>query len=599
MAGRSLIQMGEAWWSRLMPQHQKLKDRLNLILFAVVFTVCVASLIALQIALRTYDNMLYRESAKVLNLSSMVIENELKKIENISFLIMADSSVQGILSDKSTGKLAERYQTHTRLQQSLNAYAYSEGYIASINLVDSSNNQISVGRGWQEPGPIGLDELIALARKGEGRNVWVVPAEGGRSIMAVRAVRQIQNLSLDYLGLLVIRLNMPELISRLAEFYPRVDTNLIVMTGDGKRVHSRGLDPDWEKDLSRMLKGEPYGLRTFGGRRYFTASTKSSYTGWTYLSILPYDRIYQRILLLRNALMAVFVILFTLALWMGLGFTRSITRPIENLARLIKQVEQGDFSLRVEQALPENSPEEIRHLYRDFEIMLARIDALIQEEYEQQLLLKDTRYRALQAQINPHFLYNTLDSINWMAKAQGQREISAMVLALGDLLRSAIGKDDVLAIREELKIVQNYITIQKIRHEDRLVFETQLDEECLDALVPKLSLQPLVENSINYGLEKMVDTCRIVLRVGAADGMVVITVEDNGPGMDVDVPDRQALGAIRPKGTGIGLKNIDDRLKTLFGPEYGLRVTCQPGRGTQVSMFVPAGSGVPRKNTGA
>jgi len=416
--------------------------------------------------------------------------------------------------------------------------------------------------------------------------------------VAVRAVRQIQNLTLNYLGLLVIRLDMPDLISRLAETYPRVDTNLLIVTGDGKRIHNRGLELDWGKDIPGMIKGETYGLKTFGGRKYFTASIKSSYTEWTYLSILPYERIYQQIFWLRSIMVVIFILLFTAALWMGMSFTKSITRPIENLALLIKQVERGDFSIRVEQALPEHSAEEIRHLYRDFEIMLTRIDMLIQEEYEQQLLLKDTKYRALQAQINPHFLYNTLDSINWMAKAHRQREISAMVVALGDLLRSAIGKDDILAIREELKIVQNYITIQKIRYEERLIFETQLDEECLDASIPKLSLQPLVENSINYGLEKMVGICRILVRVSAVDGMVMVTVEDNGPGMDRDVLDQQMLGAIKPKGSGIGLKNIDDRLKTLFGPKYGLRVISQPGHGTQVSMFVPVRAVVSRENPG-
>ena len=145
-AGQSLL----AWKSRLaakLLRRQRLKDRLNLILCVVIFTVCVTSLIALQIALRIYDNTLYRESAKVLNLSSLVLENELKKVEDISFLILADASVQSLLSGKrSTTQLYERYRVDARLQQSLNAYAYLEEYIASINLIDSRNNRISLDR---------------------------------------------------------------------------------------------------------------------------------------------------------------------------------------------------------------------------------------------------------------------------------------------------------------------------------------------------------------------------------------------------------------------------------------------------------------------
>ena len=587
-AGQSLL----AWKSRLaakLLRRQRLKDRLNLILCVVIFTVCVTSLIALQIALRIYDNTLYRESAKVLNLSSLVLENELKKVEDISFLILADASVQSLLSGKrSTTQLYERYRVDARLQQSLNAYAYLEEYIASINLIDSRNNRISLGWGRGAPGDAELSKLISVANRNGGKNVWVVPAEDGQDLLAVRAIRQIENLTLDYLGLLIIRLDMRKLIGSLSGTYPRVDANLQIVSGEGKKIHSSGVELDWKKDVLDLKRGTDYGIKTIGSRKYFTAFFKSDYTNWTYINILPYEIIYQRIFWLRNLLVAAFIALFALVIWMGVRFTSNITKPIENLASIIKKVEKGDFSLPTDHSVAESSVEEIKNLYTDFSIMIGRINTLIQEDYKKQILIKDTKYRALQAQINPHFLYNTLDSINWMAKANQQAQISTMVEALANLLRRSISKQDVITIQEELEIVGNYIAIQKIRYEERLDFSLDVEDGCLDCLIPKLTIQPIVENAVNYGLEKMVGVCRIKLGVIAAGGIVTLTVEDNGPGVDTDLLDKRRRGEGGTKGSGIGLKNIDDRLKMFFGSGYCLRVTGKPEQGTQVTMAIPA-----------
>lgn len=236
--------------------------------------------------------------------------------------------------------------------------------------------------------------------------------------------------------------------------------------------------------------------------------------------------------------------------------------------------------------------DEIGVLQRDFTIMIQKIDTLIKDDYTKQILIKDAQLKALQAQINPHFLYNTLDSINWMAKLNQQRDISVMVESLGNLLRSAIsGKEPIITLKEEVQLLKDYLTIQKMRFGDRLQFQLEIDQQWLSLKIPKLILQPIVENSINYGLENTLGICRITVKAVPDSDCLNITVIDNGPGIPDELLKKLAQGEVKPKGSGIGLQNIDHRIKLIFGEEFGLSVTSELGVGTKVLIRIPKGGG--------
>jgi two-component system sensor histidine kinase YesM len=227
-------------------------------------------------------------------------------------------------------------------------------------------------------------------------------------------------------------------------------------------------------------------------------------------------------------------------------------------------------------------------LHRTFRIMVERINTLITENYANELLLKETEFRALQAQINPHFLYNTLESINWLAKVNKQAQISNMVESLGFLLRNSINmKEEILTLGEEIEVVKSYVTIQKYRFDERLAFGLEIPESLLKRRLPKLTLQPLLENAIHYALEPSIGTSSIIVSAELTEEGFFLTVADDGPGMPEDMLDKLRNGERRAKGKGIGLLNIDERIKIAFGDAYGIRIDSAPGRGTRVILTLP------------
>ena len=222
--------------------------------------------------------------------------------------------------------------------------------------------------------------------------------------------------------------------------------------------------------------------------------------------------------------------------------------------------------------------------------MIQQIDELIHENYSKQLTIKETEFKALQAQINPHFLYNTLESINWLAKGNGQTQISKMVEALGYLLRNSISlKKPLITIEEELNIVKSYIIIQKYRFEERLEFTIEVDSAVLGIEIPKLTVQPLVENAIHYALEPMIDPCKIRIYSIVTNEEFQLIIEDNGPGMDPDILEKLKRGEVKTRGQGVGLSNINDRIKLAYGEKYGVVIESATGEGTKIIIGIPIG----------
>ena len=570
--------------------HRPLKDKLFLFLFTALLILCVLSIVAFRVAFNFYDGQLYNEAAKVINLLATNIENELKKTEKLSFLILSDPNVQeDLIAIRSLPQGYSGYQATEKLQNILLSYALAEDYIASISLVDSKGGQFIVGVETQLKKEQN-EEILQKALKYEGKNIWLEPDSSDRMLKSARVIRQIPGLSLDFLGLLVIRVDMNKLVNQVAHFYPGFELYLQILSM-GKSIYATEKSITFdsnnplEDELSSVTWGRNYGIKTVNRNKYFIAYTNSSYTGWTYVNIIPFENINRQMVILRNIMIAFFSVVFGLVAVVGLKLTKSITKPFENLTVKMKQVESGDFSVGEEFEV-ETGIEEIAVLNRNFKIMVEKINNLIQENYIKQILIKETKYKILQAQINPHFLYNTLDSINWLAIVNNQEKISVMVESLGSLLRNSLGKSDIITIREEIAILQSYVTIQQIRYEERLQFQLAIDEEIWQYRIPKLTIQPIVENAINYGLEKIPDVCAIEVRGSLVEGGIQLTITDNGPGMDEDILHKIRAGEVKPRGFGIGLSNIDERLKMAFGREYGISISSRE-QGTMVKILIP------------
>jgi two-component system sensor histidine kinase YesM len=327
-----------------------------------------------------------------------------------------------------------------------------------------------------------------------------------------------------------------------------------------------------------------YYIDNIEGKKALVAYSAFDYTGWTFVHIVPFDKIFERISWMKLIMIALYAAIFVAAIYLGTQFSKSITSPIENLTSRMKVVEKGIFE-------PDDIPQfkhhdEISRLSRDFEKMIDKIHILVQENYLKQLVIKETEYKALQSKINPHFLYNTLESINWVAIVNGQDHISRMVKSLGDLLRNSIGAQEYVTVKEELDMLDNYLFIQTFRYEERLSVTLNIEERFLDYTIPKLIIQPIVENAIHYGVEGLTGTCRIIITAGVDRNLFFLQVSDTGQGMENDYLEQMETGNVKPKGTGMGLKNIDERLKLIYGNDYGVRIESSD-QGTSVLILMP------------
>lgn len=286
----------------------------------------------------------------------------------------------------------------------------------------------------------------------------------------------------------------------------------------------------------------------------------------------------RRLLLEEIPLMAA-CCLITLVL--GLSFSRIFTRKIEELTRNMDKVNHGSREVTVSS----DSEDEVGILINSFRRMMDEINRLIDEVYVNKIALKEYELKALQAQINPHFLYNTLSMMNWMAIRSGQMDISKVTLALSTFYRTALSKgEDMVTIETCIRNMEAYLEIQLTMHDYNFTVEWDIDPDIKNEKMPKLLLQPVVENAIEHGIdEKEEGDKKLFLSFKGQGDDVEIIVRDNGTGMEQE----KAETLVTYQAKEYGLKNVNDRIRLLYGEAYGIRIFSEPGEGTNVIMRFP------------
>ena len=283
-------------------------------------------------------------------------------------------------------------------------------------------------------------------------------------------------------------------------------------------------------------------------------------------------------------ILAVVPVVLLILLAISVLVSRLVSRPIHGLVDEMRRFEQ-DAAQFVYQ--PVSGTDEINVLSGSFEHMVVRIQNLMAEVKSEEETLRKTELKALQAQINPHFLYNTLDSIQWMCEVGRTDEAVQMVSALARLFRISISRGaDLIPIRRELEHAESYLIIQKFRYKDQFSYRFDVDESVLDCLCSKITLQPIIENAILHGFGELVEDGEIVISAKADSADVVLTVTDNGIGMD-EAQCHAILSHDQSEPGGIGIKNVADRIRIYFGAPYGLSIESEPDRGTRVTIRLP------------
>ena len=330
-----------------------------------------------------------------------------------------------------------------------------------------------------------------------------------------------------------------------------------------------------------------YEMKTDGQKENIVVGSVA-YTGWKLIGVVPESVQETSINKFRYYIITTILILVMMLLQVNRFISRKISRPIRELDESVKAYEAG--------AMPDiyiGGSAEIRHLGYSVQKSYEQIEALMKEIIQQQTERRKSELDALQSQINPHFLYNTLESITWMIEAQRNKEAVVMISELAKLLRVSLSRGKtIISIGDELQHSRSYMNIQRVRYKERFKVEFLIDEEIKNYCIVKLVIQPLLENAIYYGVGNMDedDDGQILIRGEKKGEDIYISIEDNGMGMPEDIRSNILTDNSKvPKhGSGVGVINVHSRISLMFGTEYGLEVYSELDEGTKVVIHIPA-----------
>ena len=525
-------------------QSMSLKYKILTVILTGFLVLFLAGIVSLNFVSNSYEKKLYNSIAATLTDSALEISDQLQYIDTIVDSILANQTIQGSLdrSGKSTQN-SEKQLCFNQVYSTLCDYffIFNSDAISYISVLQGNDVISTSNRKFQTVPESVRSKLLKTAIDNQGATVTVTDYGPDYGIFIVKELRKIEGLSLDSLGVLIINIDMDAIISAAtaasAEFedisYYLYDDNSLIF-------NDSALSREDSDQLYKELKGD-YDVVSLKNEKLFAVS------GWS----PPY---------------AVIIV--------GIFSTKLVFALFRHFDRLIENMKQfGEGRYEIDAAPKEYQQDEIGLLYKNFDTMVEKINTLINENYVNELLKKEAQIKAMESQMDPHFLYNTLDSINWRARMIKSEEISQITTALGNLLRLSLGNNSKdFTLRQELTIVDNYIIIQKIRYQKRLDFSVEIPDSLLDIPIPKFTLQPLLENAIRYGLEESSETCYITITSHIKDNTVILKIMNTGSAFEENFMEKLLDGEIQPHGFGIGILNIHKRIQMTYGSEYGLHL---------------------------
>ena len=314
---------------------------------------------------------------------------------------------------------------------------------------------------------------------------------------------------------------------------------------------------------------------------------KIGYTGWKLVMVSSLSSVQKENMKIYQLIFSFLCLAGILMLGVDVILIQKITKPVSRLHQAIQSFGVGKLDVRVD----ETGIGEISSLEQGFNQMAGEIQELMDRSISQEQEKRHMERRLLQAQISPHFLYNTLDSIIWMIQGKQYEGAGKMVSLLARFFRGALSKGkDIIPLRQEVEHATSYLSIQNIRFQDKFDFELNIDESLMEYLCPKITIQPILENAIYYGVENMFGDGEIILSIQEHGEDICIEVSDNGEGMTEEQVEKILHHDIRKtsgKGSGVGVYNVDSRIKLLYGENYGISIQSELDEGTTVKILLP------------
>ncbi|MBN2851154.1 MAG: sensor histidine kinase [Clostridia bacterium] len=341
-----------------------------------------------------------------------------------------------------------------------------------------------------------------------------------------------------------------------------------------------------DENIKEALVTEGSFIDDFQGEKRITTVQSIEYSGWKMVGISYVNEIVEN---RQNFNQLIIVILLFGIVFITIAsffISYKISQPIKRLEHQMNKIERGDFNI---DSLEVKGEDEVKQLTKAFNIMILRIKNLMKQIVSEQESIRKSELKALQAQINPHFLYNTLDSIIWMNENKNYDGVTDMVSALAKLFRISLshGKE-IISIKDEIEHVRSYLIIQKIRYKNKFNYQIDIPEELENYLTVKLILQPIVENAIYHGINKIEDKGLITISVQCENMKIHFIITDNGYGIDKNLMESILTSeSSSESSSGVGLKNVNERIKLSYGEEYGITLKSEEDVGTTVTISIP------------
>nr|WP_271754475.1 sensor histidine kinase [Cohnella sp. JJ-181] len=526
----------------------------------------------------------------------------LDQVDSLTTQVVTNDYVQKLLLKEAGGVRSAFSERQSLLPIASTYIAYSSG-IRSLELYTNDYRRLFpldetrlTARVTQDM--IGRTDLV------KGRLVWfgLDPAQPD----TVLAMRRISLIDRGYAagGYLAVRLSRDyfEMNDPLADEAEESGEYMLLADERGDPITS-----DLPAEDARAVLAQEAPTVTVGGEELLSVRQRSRATGWTLVLLTPIHATMEGISVLRTAVLLSIGIGAVAFLLLTLLLSTLITRPILKLMRTMRGARIGGLKQNLSPS-PQMASLEIRELNNTYNQMVTHMNELIQVVYEKEITESRTELKALQAQINPHFLFNTLEALYWSLEEKEESELAQTILAMSGLFRYVIGstggQDQWVTVRDELEHAQRYLQIMKMRLIDRLDWTISADDRLLNVPIPKLMIQPLVENAILHGVESRIGPGTVTIQVTSdRPGFATISVVDDGLGMDEETLARlmQRIEGVVPqppssKGTGVAMSNVQRRLKLYYPPTAergnGLQIESKAGVGTIVRFDITIPGGV-------
>ncbi len=563
----------------------------------ILLAVCLVTFfigLSVMTAMREENlRVLYAQSVDLVSQPVAAVAAEVDRVRQIAYDIIVSDAVQAAASaylDAEDGEkgLSVLNQHIVSIGNTVMQQIAESELVTCANFIDSRGSvRVFVSRGYRKLEDARAAEVERLGIEAEGATLLLPENADGSGLIVVKELREKRDLSMRHVGVLVLEVDL-DAVSRLLE-YDRAGAYLLEF--DDRCAYALGTLP---ADLSlgdvkdAFSGNRGYALISSPSGSYFAAHVPvrdlDAYV------IIPHGDLFSGSERTFRKYVVTFLAFSALATVLSFFLVHRVTRDYRRLVRHLSGISGREGDVIPPVPVEGRMSRDARELYEAFNAMAERVNRLVDDNYRKQLLITETQLSALQAQINPHFLYNTLNSIYWTAREQGNREVAAMTNSLSRLLREAVSISSMLIpMDRELEIVRNYVQIQRIRFKDRLRFTFDVSDDCSALAIPKFTLQVLLENAVSHGADKMLGTCRVEAVIRREGDLCVCRVANTGPAPEEHLLEKLRSGEKRREGSGIGLMNVEKRIKALLGENSALEITRdEESEKTVVTLTFPA-----------